>query len=249
MFGRRWIFTTLLALAAVGVMARLGIWQLDRLSQRRDFNARVEAQIDQDVMILDGEIAQMDLYDMEYRLVEVRGEYDHGVEVVLLNRDWRGNLGVDIITPLRIANSDMYVLVDRGWVPQEHYRDSKLEQYHLSGEVLVRGYLRRAESEPTFGGVPDATLAPGQPRLEQWNVVNVERIARENGLDTLPLYIQELGIETDAEPPIPSELSLDLTEGPHMGYALQWFTFAAILLIGYPYYVQKTEKVSSRQEN
>jgi cytochrome oxidase assembly protein ShyY1 len=44
LFSRRWFLTTLLALAAVGVLIRLGIWQLDRLSQRRAFNASVIAQ-------------------------------------------------------------------------------------------------------------------------------------------------------------------------------------------------------------
>ena len=46
MFSRKWLLTTILVIAAMAVMARLGIWQLDRLHQRRAFNARVSAQID-----------------------------------------------------------------------------------------------------------------------------------------------------------------------------------------------------------
>ena len=40
MFSRKWLLTTILVIAAMAVMARLGIWQLDRLHQRRAFNAR-----------------------------------------------------------------------------------------------------------------------------------------------------------------------------------------------------------------
>ena len=41
----RWILTTLLAIAGVAVLARLGIWQLDRLAERRVFNERVLSQL------------------------------------------------------------------------------------------------------------------------------------------------------------------------------------------------------------
>ena len=44
LFSRRWIFATILVLIAMGVMVRLGIWQLNRLEQRRAFNERVLAQ-------------------------------------------------------------------------------------------------------------------------------------------------------------------------------------------------------------
>ena len=43
MFTRRWIFTSLLVLAGTALCIRLGIWQLDRLEQRRAFNTHVEA--------------------------------------------------------------------------------------------------------------------------------------------------------------------------------------------------------------
>ena len=55
----------------------------------------------------------------------------------------------------------------------------------------------------------------------------------------LPVYIQPDVDASDVEPPIPYQPIIELTEGPHFGYALQWFAFAAILLIGYPFYVRK----------
>jgi hypothetical protein len=36
----RWILTTLLVIAALAVLVRLGIWQLDRLQERRIFNGK-----------------------------------------------------------------------------------------------------------------------------------------------------------------------------------------------------------------
>ena len=63
---RRWFLTTLLALAAVGVLIRLGIWQLDRLAQRREFNARVITQQKADPFTLDSQSVGADLLSMEY---------------------------------------------------------------------------------------------------------------------------------------------------------------------------------------
>ena len=76
LFSRRWLFTTLLVLVAAAVMARLGVWQLDRLEWRRGFNARVIAQANEPPMALDATALDLDLYSMEYRKVLV-GDYAH----------------------------------------------------------------------------------------------------------------------------------------------------------------------------
>ncbi len=75
MFIRRWLLATLLVVAAAAVMIRLGIWQLDRLQQRRAFNARVLAQTTQPSLDLTGANLSEDLTGMEYRAVVVNGEY------------------------------------------------------------------------------------------------------------------------------------------------------------------------------
>src|SRR5215217_2504887 len=121
MLNRKWLLTTILVIAAAAVMVRLGIWQLDRLAQRRAFNARVLAQIDQPVLDLSGEALGADLANMEYRKVKVTGEYDFSQEVALRNQAMNGQWGVHLITPLRIAGTDQAVLVDRGWIPGEDF--------------------------------------------------------------------------------------------------------------------------------
>ena len=61
MVSRRWIIATILVIAAMGVMIRLGIWQLDRLDGRRAFNARVLAQTSQPILFLDGKPVEGDM--------------------------------------------------------------------------------------------------------------------------------------------------------------------------------------------
>src|SRR3972149_566939 len=96
---------TLLVLSVAGGMVRLGIWQLDRLAQRRALNDRVEAQLSQPRLNLNTAGIGADLGSMEYREVVVTGEYDPSGEVALRNQVWNNHIGVHLLTPLHIGGS------------------------------------------------------------------------------------------------------------------------------------------------
>ncbi|HLE52255.1 MAG TPA: SURF1 family protein, partial [Anaerolineales bacterium] len=244
LFNRQWWKTTLLVILAASVMVRLGIWQLDRLAQRREFNARVEAQLDQPPLDLNTADAGADLGSMEYREVIVTGEYDPAGEVALRNQAWDNHIGVHLLTPLKIAGSDEAVLVNRGWVPLEDYSSGDLTQYAEPGMVEVRGVIRASQSKPEIGGRADQVPSPGAGKLMAWNLVNVPGIAAQEAYPLLPAYIQQEPDPQWTSLPYRSQPDLELTEGPHFGYALQWFSFAAILVIGYPFYIRREERAS-----
>jgi surfeit locus 1 family protein len=254
LFDRHWIKTTILVIAAITVMVRLGIWQLDRLEQRRAFNARVEAQLAQPDLELSGDSASVDLENMEYRSVVVKGSYDHDYQVVLRNQIWESQLGVHLLTPLLIEGSHLAVLVDRGWVPFEDYTEGKLAQFDESGKIEVRGMIRRPQTIAEIGGRTDQVPGPGEDPLLAWNLVNVVGIASQTPYPFLPVYIQQAPDPGWTGLPHRSLPVLDLTEGPHLGYAFQWFLFSLILAIGYPLYIRREElayrqaaKVSTRR--
>lgn len=236
---RRWLLTTLLVIAAVAVMARLGIWQLDRLEQRRQFNARVQAQIDQPPLELTGPALDANLYDMEYREVVVRGRYDHSQEVAIRNQAYNQQWGVFLVTPLRIEGSDRAVLVNRGWIPAEDYQSGNWEKYAEPGVVTVRGVLRRSQSQPDFGPRRDPTPVPGGDAVKAWHFVHVEWLDRQISYDLLPVYVHQASDPAWTGMPVRAELNVELSEGSHLGYAIQWFAFAALLGIGYPFFVRK----------
>jgi surfeit locus 1 family protein len=244
LFSRQWILTTLLVILAMGVMVRLGIWQLDRLEQRRAFNARIQAQTDQPVLdlqaaLVSGEVSREMLEEMEYREVIIRGEYDPSQEVVLRNQAWQNQLGVHLYTPLRIEGSNQAILVNRGWVPFQDFTEGKLDQYLESGLVEVRGILRNSRQQPEIGRMQDPTPAPDGERLTSFAAANVERIAVQIPYPIQPVYIQQLPYAEWNQLPHRVEHELILTEGSHLGYALQWFIFAAILGAGYPFFVRQ----------
>jgi surfeit locus 1 family protein len=238
MFSRRWWFTTLLVIAAVLVMARLGIWQLDRLEQRRAFNTQVEWSRAQPILDLNHE-QPVDIIQMEWRPVRFTGEYDFVNQVAIRNQYYAGQYGYHLMTPL--LSEGTAVLVDRGWIPADGNTTPKdWHQYDVQGEVDVTGQIRLGQGKPVFGGIADALPADGS-KLEVWNNADLEQIANQLPYPILPVYIQQSPDPLDAEPPIPFQPELELTEGSHLGYALQWFTFAAILFIGYPFFIRKQE--------
>jgi surfeit locus 1 family protein len=235
MFSRAWLIATLLVFLGTAFCIRMGIWQLDRLKQRRVFNTQVESMRAVESLDLNQNLPA-DISAMEWRAVTVTGEYDFANQVALRNQYNGDQYGYHLITPLLFSGGA--VLVDRGWIPADgNTTPSDWRKYDETGQVTVTGQIRLGQQKPAFGGVADAEAE----YLDIWNNLNVVRISEQSPYPILPVYVQPNEIENDADPPIPFQPEVDLTEGPHFGYALQWFAFATILFLGYPFFLRKQE--------
>lgn len=238
MFSRKWVFATSLVILGTLVLVRLGIWQLDRLEERRANNAHYVEMQSMPPLDLNVEIP-VSLTEMEYRAVAVSGMYDFENQIAVRNQYHDGQTGYHLFTPLLFDGAA--VLVNRGWIPADgNAAPEDWRKYDEPGEVNVEGAIRLGRGKPAFGGVDDALPADGS-RLEIWNNADVARIAERMPYPILPIYIQPEADPNDVTPPIPSAPEFELTEGPHFGYALQWFTFAAILFFGYPFFLRKQD--------
>jgi surfeit locus 1 family protein len=238
MVSMKWLVTTLLVLAGTAVCIRLGIWQLDRLDQRRAFNQQVESMRAATLLDLNAGTPE-DIASMEWRAVTVTGEYDFENQVALRNQYNDGVYGFHLITPLLFKGGA--VLVNRGWIPAES--DSVPQDWRAfdeAGEVTVTGQIRLGQGKPAFGGVADALPMDGTG-LEIWNNLDVEKMSAQMPYPILNVFLQPNVEAEDVVPPIPYQPIIELTEGSHFGYALQWFTFATILFLGYPFYLRKQD--------
>jgi len=240
MFSRAWLLTTLFVLVGTATCVRLGIWQLDRLEQRRIFNSQVETMRAADLLDLNENVPS-NISSMEWRVVTVTGEYDFENQIALRNQYNGDQYGYHLITPLLFSGEA--ILVDRGWIPADgNATPADWSKYDdLGQEVTVTGQLRLGQAKPAFGGVADAEFSPEQMRLDVWNNLNVERISEQSPYPLLSVYIQPNVDENNFEPPIAYQPVVELTEGSHFGYALQWFAFATIFFVGYPFYLRKQE--------
>jgi surfeit locus 1 family protein len=238
MFSRAWLLATLLVFAGTAFCIRMGIWQLDRLEQRRAFNAQVNTMRAEKLLDLNLNLPA-DISSMEWRAITVTGEYDFENQVALRNQYNGDQYGYHLITPL-LFNNGTAVLVDRGFIPADGNtapsRDA-WSKYDEMGQVTVTGQIRLGQEKPAFGGVADAEA----DHLDIWNNLNIARIAEQSPYPILSVYVQPNEVANDSVPPIPFQPVVELTEGSHFSYALQWFSFATILFVGYPFFLRKQE--------
>jgi surfeit locus 1 family protein len=244
MVSKRWIIASVLVILGTAVCIRLGIWQLDRLKQRRAFNARVEAQIEAPELDLNSskldENGAVSLFDMEYRKIKAVGNYDFTNQIALKNQYFGNEWGAHLITPLVLEGSQGVILVDRGWIPADDFTSGKWSKFDEPGQITVEGIIRRPQSKAELGSRSDPTPMPGAGTQESWFFINIKRISQQTPYDLLPVYIQQAPDSNWKTLPFRTQPTLELTEGPHMGYAIQWFTFATLLLFGFPVYVYRT---------
>lgn len=213
------LFVLLAAVAAAGCI-RLGFWQLSRLHQRRERNALVKSRIDS--VEVDFSARPRDTASARFRRVRVVGTPDYAHELIYAARIHAGSPGVNFLTPVRVAGSDTAVLVNRGWV------------YSPDGATVDS--MRWRDTNTTFSGyVEEFPRQEGRRFASRPNVIS--RLSYDVVAKSLPYpvatsYVVMLGDSVMAPDRIARLTVPPLDEGPHFSYAIQWFSFAAIALVG-----------------
>lgn len=233
LFNRRWWWVTLLVLLLMGVLVRLGFWQLDRLEQRRAANAEVAAALEVPPFdIQDAQIPE-DISQWRNRLVTGRGTFDHEQQVLLKLQNWGYRAGVNLITPLVLADGETAVLVDRGWIPDAEAGQQARLAFKEPGEVMVEGYVALSQE---LSREPAAT--PEGPQSEIYRV-DITALQSQMPYSLLPFYIVQSPQNNNDQLPYRLERQIDLSEGNHLSYAMQWFIFSIGLGIAYLVFVYK----------
>ena len=212
------LFFGLTALLALG-FARLGWWQLTRLRERRTDNTQALAARAADPVGLDsiGELGALD-----NRRVDLTGQYDHAAVVVLRGQSEQGVPGVRILTPLRLAGREDAVLVQRGFVTSGDARTVELSGLREAGLLRVRGI---AFAVPAQAGEP--LEEAGQLT---WRRVDLRAIGARFPYRLLPFVVLQLPDSSLPRLPRRDDPPL-LDDGPHLSYAVQWFSFAVTALV------------------
>jgi surfeit locus 1 family protein len=248
LFSRRWWWTTLIVLAGIGLTIRLGIWQLDRNASRQAEINQVKSIHGLPELNLNFLPLPDNLPSMEFRPVTVTGQYDFEHQVVLKNQVRSRMTGTDpgyaLLTPL-IMDDGQAVLVERGWIPLDYNTPESWRQFDETGTVTVSGILHPSLEKGEMGSaLLDPTLSPGETHLDYWNFANLTRLQEQLPYPILDVYIQQAAGENPESIPYRHIDQPDLNPGDHMGFALTWFVFAGILLVGYPIWLNKQNKPS-----
>lgn len=217
LFTPKWILVHVGVCALVVLMVNLGFWQLRRLDEKRTFNATVSARTVEPVAPLDAVLTPDGrASDAQWRRVTVTGTYEADGAVTIVNRSQDSTAGVDSLVPLRMSDNRV-VLVSRGFVPL-----ALAVPAPPTGTVEVTGYLRTTQTRTALGAV-DST----DPSTTEFQRFDVQLIARRVSGDVVPMWIQLIAESPSPANEWPARVPLpELTEGPHLSYAIQWFFFS-----------------------
>ena len=215
-----WFVVAGIVLTAMGLI-RLGIWQLDRASEKMALQAAMQQEqqkeainIEDIIITRDGTIPNLH--------VTLAGEYINDKSFLLVPQSYNGQLGFGVITPFRLQNSNRIVLVDRGWITVAS--GAKLNFGLVVGARQLTAQIHLQSSSPGVDERPDASSWPVQIRR-----LDVDVISEILGEDIFP-YPVRLN-EDQPGVLIRHWTAVTANSNANISYAIQWFVFASAIVI------------------
>lgn len=225
---RRWLgYYAMLTVFSIGCVL-LGNWQFARRAEAQAEIARIDNHYGASPVRLEQALPEPQDYDQDahkWLPVEMVGTYLHDEQLLARNRANTSQVGYEILSPLRLRNGEVF-LVNRGWIPRGDEAGAPVDiPKPPTGETTVIARLKAGE--PTINGrAPDA------------NTVGTIHLPEISELIAEPMYTGAYGLLVSETPSaehgvLPEKPERD--EGPHLSYALQWYVFIIIAILGVIY--------------
>ncbi|MCH2416709.1 MAG: SURF1 family protein [Acidimicrobiales bacterium] len=216
-----WIISHIFVVALLVSTVNLGFWQLRRFDERKANNAQImETTGRESVAVNNLSIDKLDK-TQSYTPATARGTFDEDRQVYLINRSRDGVPGVEVINSFTLETDPVsYVVVNRGYLPRKVFNEGESEIWKPSSKVLeIEGFIM----------IP---FLDGKLQGDEINRIDIDLLSDEWGVSLLPIYLQQ-NQQTSNDWPVQMKPP-ELTEGSHLSYAVQWFIFTLIGLVGYP---------------
>jgi len=214
------ILKSLVALVLIALCVVAAQWQYHRGVDRHARNSMIQAHIALPALPLD--LAKNTPNEFEWQSVRTSGAFDASHQILLRNRYSEGVYGFEVLTLFTSIDNQRF-WVDRGWVKAGKTATSPPVVASVpSGTVEIIGRLRLDSSLPkgSFFALPESGTAL------------VRELNAQSRLETESFYIDLLsGSDQSLTPAVTAQLP-ELSDGPHMAYALQWIFFAGLVIYG-----------------
>ena len=201
----------------------LGIWQIERGQAKTQIMSEFENKLTKDPFYLNAESKKWDR-------VSVSGKWENKKQLLIDNVIHQGIAGYKVLTPLRIDETNKLILVDRGWIKQNKFRDQLPDIQIPDDFESVSGTLE----QPELGLVlSDELISNNWPKISQTK--NVEVISKAYTEEIFPMILL-------ADPLLKNSLEYikitptNMTPIKHYGYSSQWFLMFIVLCFMYIWY-------------
>jgi surfeit locus 1 family protein len=213
------LWPTVFALLALATLLALGTWQLQRLAWKTALINEIIARQAMAPIPLPTTIE--DPAALRFRKVSVHGTFDHSREVHLFAHTKRGNLGYQVITPLK-QDDGTWVLINRGWVPDERKDPASRAEGQVTGPVAITGTARPTWHRHMF--LPDNDTA-----TNHWFFGDIPAMAAHLGLSVAPVFVEADATANPGGLPIGGQTPTADIANNHLQYALTWYMLAVAL--------------------
>ena len=201
----------------------LGIWQIERGQAKTQIMSEFENKLTKDPFYLNAESKKWDR-------VSVSGKWENKKQLLIDNVIHQGIAGYKVLTPLRINETNKLILIDRGWIKQNKFRDQLPDIQIPEDFASVIGTLE----QPELGLVlSDDLISNNWPKISQTK--NVEVISKAYTEEIFPMILL-------ADPLLKNSLEYikitptNMTPIKHYGYSAQWFLMFIVLCFMYIWY-------------
>ncbi|XP_028918586.1 surfeit locus protein 1 isoform X1 [Ornithorhynchus anatinus] len=224
-FFLRW-FLLLIPVTTFG----LGTWQVQRRKWKLKLIAELESRVTAEPIPLPAD--PLELKDLEYRPVKVRGRFDHSRELYILPRTMvdpereardagrissSGESGANVVTPFRCSDLGVTILVNRGFVPRKRVNPDTRLKGQIQEEVELVGVVRLTETRRPF--VPE-----NSPDLNRWHYRDLRAMARVTGAE--PIFLDAVLASTVPGGPVGGQTRVTL-RNEHLQYIVTWYGLCA----------------------
>jgi cytochrome oxidase assembly protein ShyY1 len=242
MTARRWQrpswFAIALTIAGVALFLRLGIWQLDRMHEKRAMLDAGAAALHERKAVPLADAAWDTARAHAYDWAEGTGAFADRQPVLLDNQVRNGRAGVRVYRVFYMDKADRSmggaILADLGWLPLAANRELPKLSFPVSDRMEVRGLL----APPPSFGIP---LGVGfEHKGDVWLATRIDPAALAPVLlQWVPAWKPALAprvLRLDPALPLGFERDLEVLPGNmpperHQGYAVTWFGFALVALV------------------
>jgi len=217
------------ALFMTPILLSLGLWQLQRAEEKQQLiDKQSQGETEQLSELVDVSLGDQG-DDWSYRTVSVRGHYSSNEYLLLDNRTRDGVVGYEVISLFQTDDGKI-LLVNRGWVKAPPYRDElpiiTSELVNTLVSVTIKGSIYFPSSRVFT--LSEERIPQGWPKRIQ--KLDINALSKELGETFYPFTVR---LSDDNQPGALqtgwkiSQMSPD----KHVGYAVQWFSLALVLVV------------------